>query len=243
MNDKKTYAHQWKVSSKHFYENDYYKWMTLQISQFKTVLELGCGAGYSTLSLLKEGHKVIAIDKNDECISIAKNRIVEAGFSVGNDSNSDVIFIVADFVNTDFYEKYLSGLSFDVVLCWNVGTHDGFDVRKHYHPFLLEYGLNEYQIIQNWESSYAELILWKACLLASKCAVPCHIIDRSQEGLNESNNDYYSSLGSECKYTKMMVNNLPATSISLGGRTLISNGKPIKERTISTVLISVLYFN
>ena len=127
------------------------------------------------------------------------------------------------------------------MVCWNVGTHEDSEIRNHYHPFLLEYGLDENQIMQNWESSYAEMILWKACMLASMRGVPCHIIDRSQEGLNEYNNDYYSSLGGEFNYKQMKVNNLPATSISLGGRTLISNGIPIKEKIISTILISVLY--
>ena len=36
------------------------------------VLEIGCGTGYSTLALVESGYKVIAVDKNPECMKRQK---------------------------------------------------------------------------------------------------------------------------------------------------------------------------
>lgn len=73
MDEKIEYAEQWEVSSKYFYDQNYYGWMQKKIEDYNIILEVGCGTGYSTLSLLENGHKVIALDKNSECIEKAKN--------------------------------------------------------------------------------------------------------------------------------------------------------------------------
>ena len=60
------YAEKWQASSKFFMDNGYYKYMAEIIKPYKTVLEIGCGVGYSTVSLINDGHIVIAVDKNRE---------------------------------------------------------------------------------------------------------------------------------------------------------------------------------
>ena len=69
MNNAQNYANQWDVSAQFFYEKGYYSWMAQRINKFQTVVEVGCGTGYSTLALVENGHKVIAIDKNRDCIA------------------------------------------------------------------------------------------------------------------------------------------------------------------------------
>ena len=64
MNNTKNYANQWDISAQFFYEKGYYSWMAQRINKFQTVVEVGCGTGYSTLALVENGYKVIAIDKN-----------------------------------------------------------------------------------------------------------------------------------------------------------------------------------
>lgn len=71
MNNAQNYANQWDVSAQFFYEKGYYSWMAQRINKFQTVVEVGCGTGYSTLALVENGHKVIAIDKNRDCIAKA----------------------------------------------------------------------------------------------------------------------------------------------------------------------------
>ena len=73
MDKKIEYAEQWEVSSKYFYDKKYYNWMQKKIENYNTILEVGCGTGYSTLALLENGHKVIALEKNNECIKKQQN--------------------------------------------------------------------------------------------------------------------------------------------------------------------------
>lgn len=242
MIEKIIYADQWEVSSKYFHENDCYKWMADQIGKYKTVLEIGCGTGYSTLELLRHGHKVISIDKNEYCIERAKQKIESQGFLIGDISNNDVTFIIADIVDENF-SRIISDYDFDVVICWNIGTHEEGKTRNYYKPHLLKYGLTEQQVNENWESSYAELILWIACKTAANRKVPFHLIDRSMEGLNSENSDYYCGLGGEGKYKTMKVDQIITSTVSNGGRALKVHDKKIKENIVQTFLISIMYFD
>ena len=72
MKETQEYADQWNVSAKHFYDKGYYSWMAQAIDGLHTVIEIGCGTGYSTLAVVEKRHKVIAIDKNPDCIKKAK---------------------------------------------------------------------------------------------------------------------------------------------------------------------------
>lgn len=242
MKEKVIYADQWEISSKHFYDNDCYKWMTEQLNGFKIVLEIGCGTGFSTLELLRSGHKVISVDKNECCIEKAKQKIRSEGFSVGDISNNDVDFIVADVVDKEFL-KSIFKRDFDIVICWNVGTYEEIETKDYYQPFFLKYGLTEQQIASNWESSYAELILWTGCSIAANKEVPFHIIDRSSEGFTIDNIDYYNALGAEFKYKNMKVDQIITSTISIGGKPLKVKNEVVKENTIETFIVSIMYFN
>ena len=46
------YAQSWKQDSEYFNANGYYKWMANKLPESGIVLEIGCGLGYSTASLL-----------------------------------------------------------------------------------------------------------------------------------------------------------------------------------------------
>lgn len=111
-------------------------------------------------------------------IEKAKNRIESEEFTVGDISSNDVEFIVADVVDKEFL-KTIVNFIFDIVICRNVGTYEENKTRSYYQPFFLEYGLNEQEVNENLESSYAELILWTACKIAVNKKVPFHLIDRA----------------------------------------------------------------
>ena len=172
MNNAQNYANQWDVSAQFFYKKGYYSWMAQRINKFQTVVEVGCGTGYSTLALVENGHKVIAIDKNRDCIAKAKQLLLNRG--IAEDS---VIFVEGDIAEDSFRSRITSTFEFDVVLCWNVGSYWSKEMIEYYLPYMLEYGLNRFQIVQNPESSYSELILWETCRLAKAKQVAVHIVD------------------------------------------------------------------
>ena len=81
MKEAKEYASQWDISAKYFYDKNYYAWMAEKLDGYNTVVEVGCGTGYSTLALAEKGFKVLAIDKNAECIEKAKILLQSNGIS------------------------------------------------------------------------------------------------------------------------------------------------------------------
>ena len=100
MTEKEKYANEWNNSAEYFSEHNSYKHLAAQISRYKTVLEIGCGTGQSTLALLKEGHSVIALDQNPYCISKALNLISASQYSIKDSlcelTENSVCFIECD---------------------------------------------------------------------------------------------------------------------------------------------------
>ena len=80
MTEKEKYSLEWNNSAQYFYDHNSYKHLSEQIKSYKTVLEIGCGTGQSTLALLETGHSVIAIDQNPYCIEKAKQLIEASGY-------------------------------------------------------------------------------------------------------------------------------------------------------------------
>lgn len=235
MNEAKDYAEQWNISAKFFYEQGYYSWMAQKVEKMQTVIEVGCGTGYSTLALAENGHTVIAVDKNHDCIVSAKQLLTDKGYT-----EDDVIFVEGDIAEDTFRNHLASTFDFDVVLCWNIGSYWSKSMIEYYLPYMLDYGLNRLQIAQNPESSYSELIIWETCRLAEKKHAAVHIIDRGSEILNEYNDPYYKTLKKEFGYTSIIYDNLQALSMSKGGRILITNGVVNSEDFLDIVLMSIL---
>lgn len=229
------YAEQWNVSSKYFYDNGYYAWMAKKLVNYNAILEVGCGTGYSTLALIEQGYKVIAIDKNLSCITKAKELLDRS-----NVKDNQVIFVEGDITDEQLRRTLLSSYAFDVIICWNVGSYWNKDMIRHYLPHMLEYGLNVQQIQANPESSYSELIIWEVCRFAKTKSVPAHIVDRSAENICEKNDPYYYMLRDEFKYSEIIYDNFDADSISDGGRCLTTNGVVNREKKVKIKFVSIL---
>ena len=235
MNDEYNYALQWDNSAKYFYDNGYYDWMTERIESFHSVLEIGCGTGYSTLALVKKGYKVIAVDKNQECLDKAKSLLNGMGYT-----DEQVLFIKGDIARDDFRSRLENEYEFDVVACWNIGSYWNAQMIKSYIPYMVEYGLTGEQISANPESSYSELIIWNACRIAKAKNAAAHIIDRSSEDVDNKNDLYYCTLKDEFDFSSIKYNNKAANSLSNGGRVLSTNGSINAEHIIPIVFVSIL---
>lgn len=113
MNEKIKYSEQWDISAQYFYNKGYYSWMADKLTGYKNVLEVGCGTGYSTLALVEKGYRVIAVEKNPECINKAKKLLYENGYKRG-----EVSFITGDIVDEALRNKLVKKFKFDITICW-----------------------------------------------------------------------------------------------------------------------------
>ena len=236
MREKTEYAVQWNISAQYFYERGYYTWMAEKLSGYDTILEIGCGTGYSTLALVEKGYKVIAVDKNLECLNKARALLDE------KDTNDDrIVFVEGDIVEENFRETLLHNYNFDAIICWNVGTYWTREMIQYYLPYMFEYGLNKEQIVSNPESSYSELIIWNVCRLAKEKNAAVHIIDRTLEEIAESTDPYYYLLKDEFDFSTIEYDNKRANSVSKGGRILSTNGAANLEEKMDILFVSILY--
>ena len=64
--------------------------------EIKSVLELGCGTGSMTLELARRGYDMTALDISEEMLSVAENRVREAGLK-------DVLFVESDMCGFELY--------------------------------------------------------------------------------------------------------------------------------------------
>ncbi len=236
MSEEKKYAEQWNVSAEYYYDKGYYSWMADKLSAYKTVLEIGCGTGYSTLALAEKGYKVISVDKNLECINQAKQLFDTKGYSQEN-----VVFYHGDIATPETRNDLAENYDFDIVTCWNPGTYWSRAMMEFYLPHMIEYGLTPEQIMASPESSYTELILWNACRLASVKKTAVHIIDRSPITIDDNTKRYYELLKDEFNFSKALFDSLLADTISKGGRILSIKGVPHFQNIMTIYFLSILY--
>lgn len=222
------YASEWNKSFKFFYDKGYYSWMCDHIKSYHTVLEVGCGAGYGTLSLIKAGHNVITVEKDHDCISFASTLIDENGYS------DKVTFIENDIITGSEIEG-----SFDVVICWNPGI-GSVDVLKAYIPFMLRYGLTPDQIRTDWISSYTEFFVWRISRIAKEAGVPYHLVDRCEKPYDAQTESYFKEIKDEIGFSNISIDYLEGESLSDAGVPLQIKGKRISGNIIPNVLASVL---
>lgn len=148
MKAQRRYVDDWMKTSSEMYKNGDYKWMCEYIKGKKRVLEIGTGAGYSTLELVRNGYSVVSIDENLDCLKETKRLLINEGFkaevlnrgkfieeknsyrkeysSVIYSKNDDVVYLIeGDVLNDKGLIKWLYTTEpFDAVLCWLLGTYD-----------------------------------------------------------------------------------------------------------------------
>ena len=239
--EKEKYSNDWYNSSSFFYENNDYEWMCKQIDQYNNVLEIGCGVGYSTLSLIEQGHKVISIDNNEYCINSAENLIKEKGYRCGsfnhNLKDCDVIFINAD-INTISISEIIN--EFHIVLCWNLGTFWTDDKINDYYKKFRDFKLTDQEIKDDFAGCYTDYIQDKAIQIAKIFKVPIHFIDRTMNSINDEIKSYYTYLKKTYKYKKIEYEVRDSKTKSKGARELVYGGKIINNKIVNISMISIV---
>lgn len=145
---RKDYIKNWGVNSKGHLDQVHYTWMADRLTGYPRTLEIGCGVGYSTLALLKQGHTVVCVEENPHCIAATERLVAENGYSVAvitretpeslgenayrliyktidSTPKADCLLIEGDALNDPKLEAWLEQQpKFDAVACWLLGTHN-----------------------------------------------------------------------------------------------------------------------
>ncbi|MDA8453062.1 class I SAM-dependent methyltransferase [Acidovorax sp. NCPPB 3859] len=110
----KDYSDFWERESTQFANGDTYDQLC-NIAPAEETLEVGCGSGWSTVSLAKSRH-VLAIDNNDHLINLARRRLETHG-------------VAANIIKSDLFEpsdeviEAITAFQPKVIVGWFIGSH------------------------------------------------------------------------------------------------------------------------
>lgn len=206
MNKKEEYAKLWKKDSYIMNEHELYDWMANHIEKYKTVLEIGCGAGFSTLSLLKRNHNVICIETNSELIKECQALLKHNGYE-----NVEFINERISEINCLEVVKRIND-KIDIVICWNPGGLGMYtnDETNNIIIELLELG---YPISNNMEENlnlYSEDLIKSTCTISKYLKADVHVIDRcdANEDTTDFNLFYQNDLKKEFDFNDVKIDRI-----------------------------------
>jgi len=127
------YANEWEENSRYFSDNGHYMWMLEQLGGAELVLEIGCGAGLSTINLATAGKKVISIEVNKAASISAKTKLEKNGISVELIHLEDLQHPISwsgcqvKILHCDVFDegvlKVIQRDSVDAIICWMTGSY------------------------------------------------------------------------------------------------------------------------
>ncbi len=226
---KKVYADKWARSSEFFFQKGYYHIFAKPLEGCNKILEIGCGCGFSTLSLAECGHIILAIDNNSFCIDKAFELISDKGFS------DKVCFLEMDVTNSQAFDELAERYKYDAVVCWNIGTV--YDTNRK-----IDNNISEEENRKLIVDEYKLKVLAYSCALAQYKAVPFLIVERTEKPLKEIDLEYYRNLGKTFGFNSVDYSYFEGESLSSEGISLMSNGV-IKEDPIVPLVFNIINLN
>ncbi|MGS0545527.1 methyltransferase domain-containing protein [Pseudomonas parakoreensis] len=121
------YAQEWKVDAEHISNDGHHAWMAEQLGPQDLVVEIGCGAGASTLALARKS-RVICVESNSNLVELCKNNLLANEVSVQVVSLSELAQVTSQvaIVNGDVFdvavEEYLKIVRPAAIVCWLIGA-------------------------------------------------------------------------------------------------------------------------
>lgn len=196
------------------------------IKNYKLVIEIGCGDGSSTLELCNEGHNVISIDENIECLKLTKDKLEHNGYNVSlikrehllalhekrykinyskinhKINENSVLLIEGDILEDRNLLQWLKdNKPYDAIVCWLIGTH-GYRI---FNDIISERNLStpgDYRlVVQNRIYEVADELL--------RCQGILHVVDRGETPDKDSiKEDYIESHKEQASVTSLTVSSL-----------------------------------
>ena len=161
------YVSRWKLNAKQHFDDGDYQWLCEFIEKHiavdKGIVEIGCGAGYSTLSFAKNYFNLVAIDINKQALDATYNLLDE------HKLKDRVVLAQGDIVhNTNEIEVFLRNNSFliNIVVLCNPGGNVSSEITKTEYALLRRFGFSENELSNNnvnllhkWALIYATCLL------------------------------------------------------------------------------------
>lgn len=121
------YAQEWKVDAEHISGDGHHSWMTVQLGSHNLVVEIGCGAGASTLAIAKKS-RVICIESNLTLVELCKNNLLANDVTVQvvriselAEATSQVAIVNCDIFDSSI-ENHLKAMRPEAIVCWLIGA-------------------------------------------------------------------------------------------------------------------------
>lgn len=147
------YITAWSLNAKQHFEDGDYEWLCDFISPYKTILEIGCGAGYSTLAFLLRGIRILAIDVNQAAIQATCDLLrkydkgAEIVAETASFNASDALLWNVDVLNViDSVKNVLSGLRVDLIVLCNPGGAMKSDITVREANLLFQHGFSKEEV-------------------------------------------------------------------------------------------------
>lgn len=198
----KKYISEWTLSAKQHFDDGDYEWLCDAIQQCfpdgscKRILELGCGAGYSTLVFLLRDYRVVSVDINKEAIThtdaLIKKHNYTSEIKTKNDSkncDADALLWEIDVVQKlgqikQWAESQEPQSQINLIVLCNPGGNTSEELTQR-ELDLLQWGgfvkdeiLKQYYQPRGIDFLHKWAILYASCVLSQLANIPLLIVER-----------------------------------------------------------------
>lgn len=218
----KYYISQWKENALQHYIDGDYGWLCDFIKENARychgIAEIGCGAGYSTLSFLERGLKVLSFDINQEAIDVTQKLLREKGFTDVPILNADAIHQVEQISDTIIQHSE----SIELIILCNPGGNLSSSITKGEYNILSCFGFTEDEVIANYNERGIHLLhkwamIYAACVIATLCQKAILIVERAtKQELIELFDQISKDVGNRCICSAYHpINDAPKNGVKL----------------------------
>ena len=205
----KEYISRWTLNAQQHFDDGDYEWLCDLIQQYfpgetcKRILELGCGAGYSTLTFLLRDYRVVSVDTNSTAIAETNALIRKYDYPSKIKTTDDPDFCQEDVLlwQKDLVEEW--GLIYalakqqaaldpiDLIVLCNPGGNLSETISSQELNLLLSGGFCCEEIYKNLHAGCISLLhkwalIYASCALSKSTGIPLLIVEREMKEVDDT---------------------------------------------------------